>query len=116
MMRLKIPIHRSARRYRPKFAHVSAQELFCFRRLQPVRLALHRPLFAKKRQRNNGYVVTELSTLNFICGGRSRRTAIANTRAKLARKGMDAWKLLTLVRRHKKYHRSRQGRKEFACV
>jgi hypothetical protein len=115
-MRLKIALRRSSTKCRPKFERVTGRVLHCFRRYRPVQFVAHPVLFAKRRQRVSGYMVSELSILGAVCGGRTVRLAIANTRARMNDKNAGAKQMLSLVRRGAQIHRSREGRRMFACV
>ncbi|MDP3841068.1 MAG: hypothetical protein Q8Q81_00530 [Oxalobacteraceae bacterium] len=116
MISLKISARRSAKKYRLKFECVIGRELHCFRRYRPSRFVIHPVLTRKSRQRVSGYMVSELSTLSVICGGPARRDAIANAKSKMDSRNMSAWKLLMKIREAKKFLRSREGRRNFACA
>lgn len=115
MMKLKIAIHRSRKKFRPKFAHVTGRELHCFRRYRPVRFVLHPVVGLKTRKREGGYVVSELSTLNRISGGVNASKAITNTKRVMAKR-TSLKKLLKTIRAVRRDMRSREGRRKYACA
>lgn len=119
-MKIKIPVSRSAdvTKCRDKFAYVIGTLITCMPRYRPVQFVLHQhPGFGRQRgpKRNNGFMVSELSTGGAITGGGTKALAMRHFRQRLDDRNMSAIKLVRTIKAAKKQMRGRVHRRRFAC-